>query len=205
VLTETKSFLACPTCHSRTVIAHLKKPFMKSILLFLCSTFLVSFNLSETDNFAIENGQVIWQKVYETDLTKEELIGQIKSSGQFVNISENGEILTAEINQLSMDFKGYGVSEMSTPMYVSRSYVKAFALIDFKEERYRVTLKTIKFVQKYDDALSRQGETLDIELFALKKRNTEFKTSFLAKPSEIMDFTFQKITDFNRVAKEDKW
>lgn len=178
---------------------------MKSILFFLCSTFLVGFNLSETDNFKIENGQVIWQKIYETDSTKEQLIGQIKSSGQFENISENGESLTAEINQFSMDFKGYGVSEMSTPMYVSRSYVKAFALIEFKEERYRVTLKNIKFVQKYDDALSKEGETTDIELFALKKRNTEFKSNFLSKPSKIMDFTFQKVTDFNGVVKEDKW
>jgi len=178
---------------------------MKSIILFLCSTLLVGLTLSETDNYEIENGQVLWQKVDETELTKEQLIGQIKSSGQFENISENGESLTAEINQLSMDFKGFGVSEMSTPMYISRSYVKAFTLIEFKEERYRVTLKNIKFVQKYEDALSKEGETTDIELYALKKRNTEFKSNFLNKPSKIMDFTFQKITDFKGVEKEDKW
>jgi hypothetical protein len=178
---------------------------MKSILLFLCSTFIISFNLSETDNFLIENGQVLWQKVYESDLTKEQLIEQIKSSGQFENISENGENLSAEINQLSMDFKGYGISEMSTPIYVSRSYVQAFALIEFKEKRYRVTLKNIKFVQKYEDALSREGETSDIELYALKKRNTEFKSNFLNKPSKIMDFTFQKVTEFKGVGKVDKW
>ena len=178
---------------------------MKSIILFLCSTFLISFTLSETDNFEIENGQVLWQKVHETDLTKEQLIGQIKSSGQFENVSENEESLTAEINQLSMDFKGYGISEMSTPMYVSRSYVKAFALIEFKEKRYRVTLKNIKLVQKYEDALSKEGETTDIELYALKKRNTEFKSNFLNKPSKIMDFTFKKITNFKEVTKEDKW
>jgi len=178
---------------------------MKSILLFAWSLFFVNFTLSVTDNFEIENGQVLWQKVYETDLTKEQLIGQIKSSGQFVNISENGESLTAEINQLSMDFKGYGISEMSTPIYISRSYVKAFVLIEFKDERYRVTLKNIKFVQKYEDALSKEGETTDIELYALKKRNTEFKSSFLKKPSKIMDFTFQKVTDFKIIEKKDKW
>ncbi len=138
-------------------------------------------------------------------MTNEQLIGQIKISGQFENISENGESLTAEINQLSMDFKGYGISEMSTPMYISRSYVKAFVLIEFKDARYRVTLKNIKFVQKYEDALSKEGETTDIELYALKKRNTVFKSSFLKKPSKIMDFTFQKVTDFKIIAKKDKW
>ncbi len=178
---------------------------MKSIIIFFCSIFFFSFNLTETDNFTIENGKVIWQKVYETDLTNENLIGRIKTSGQFENISENEESLTAKINQLSMDFKGYGVSEMSTPMYVSRSYVKTFVLIQFKEKRYRVTLKNIKFVQKYEDALTKEGQTTDIELYALKKRNTEFKSNFLNKPSKIMDFTFQKATDFNGVAEEGKW
>lgn len=178
---------------------------MKSISLILCSIFLIGFTPPETDNFQIENGLVLWQKVYETDLTKEQLIKQIKSSGQFENISENEESLSAEINQLSMDFKGYGISKISTPMYVSQSYVKAFVLIEFKDERYRVTLKNIKFAQKYEDALSKEGETTDIELYALKKRNTVFKSSFLKKPSKIMDFTFQKITHFKRITKKDKW
>ncbi|MBQ4913841.1 hypothetical protein J8L85_05290 [Maribacter sp. MMG018] len=178
---------------------------MKTIIVLLSSTLLINFTLSETDNFQIENGQVLWQKVFETNMTKEQLIEQIKSSGQFENISENEKSLTAQINQLSMDFKGYGISEMSTPMYVSRSYVEAFSLIEFKEKRYRVTLKNIKFVQKYEDALSKEGETTDIEFYALKKRNTEFKSNFLNKPSKIMDFTFQKITNFKDVEKEDKW
>lgn len=178
---------------------------MKPIIIFLCSTFLFGFNLSETDNFEIENGQLIWQKVFNTDLTKEQFINEIKSSGQFDNIIENNKNFTAEINQLSLDFKGYGVSEMSTPIYIARSYLKAFVLIEFKEQRYRVTLKSIKLVQKHEDALSKVGETTNIELFALKKRNTEFKSTFLNKSSKIMDFTFQKITNFNGAAKEDKW
>lgn len=178
---------------------------MKPIIIFLCSTFLFGFNLLETDNFEIENGQLIWQKVFDTDLTKEQFINEIKSSGQFDNIIENNENFTAEINQLSLDFKGYGISELSTPIYIARSYLKAFVLIEFKEQRYRVTLKSIKLVQKYEDALSKVGETTDIEIFALKNRNTEFKITFLNKSSKIMDFTFQKITNFTGVTKKDKW
>lgn len=178
---------------------------MKPLLLFIFSTILVGFNFSETDNFQIENGKVIWQKVYETDLTKKQLIEQIKSSGQFENISQDGENLTAEIKKLSLDYKGFGASEMATPMYVARNYVNAFALIEFKEHRYRVTLKNIKLIQKYDDGLSEEGETTDIELFALTKRNTEFKKSFLNKSSQIMNYTFQKVADLSSLPKEDKW
>ncbi|MEN8187870.1 MAG: hypothetical protein ABFR05_12140 [Bacteroidota bacterium] len=112
--------------------------------------------------------------------------------------------MTAEINELSLDFKGYGASEMSTPIYIARSYVKSYFIIEFKENRYRVTIKSIKLVQKYDDGLSKEGEISDMELYALKKRNTEFKSSFLKKPSKIINFTFQKITNFKE-ADEEKW
>lgn len=82
------------------------------------------------------------------------LIELIKSSGQFQNILENNNDLTAEIDQLLLDYKGFGVSEMLIPMYVARSYVKAFVQIEFKEDRYRVNIKNIKMIQKYVDGLS---------------------------------------------------
>jgi len=44
----------------------------------------------------------------------------------------------------------------------------------------------------------------DLEVFALKKRNTEFKSSFLKKPSKIINFTFENITEF-KVKEKDKW
>lgn len=178
---------------------------MKAILFIIYSTFLINFHVSETSNFEIEEKKVIWQKVYASELTKEELIKEITSSGNFENITKNKESLTANINELSLDFEGFGSSEMSTPMYIARSYVKALVLIEFKEKRYRVTLKNIKFVQKYDDGLSETGETSDLELYALRKRNTEFKKNFLKKPSKIMNYTFENVTEFKMKAKKDKW
>lgn len=178
---------------------------MKAILFIIYSTFLISFSVSETSNFEIDEKKVIWQKVYASELTKEELIKKITSSGNFNDIKKSEESLTATINELSLDYEGYGSSEMSTPMYIARSYVKAFVLIEFKEKRYRVTIKNIKFVQKYDDGLSEVGETSDLELYALRKRNTEFKKSFLKKPSKIMNYTFESITKFKKKAKKDKW
>ena len=135
---------------------------MKAILLIIYSTFLISFSVSETSNFEIEEKKVIWQKVYASELTKEELIKKITSSGNFNDIKKSGESLTATINELSLDYQCYGSSEMSTPIYIARSYVKAFVLIEFKEKRYRVTIKNIKFVQQYEDGLSELGETSDL-------------------------------------------
>jgi hypothetical protein len=142
---------------------------MKRILLFLIliiSNLALSQNKNlAVENFLIESSQVIWQKTFETELSKEDIIDKIKTSGNFENINISDYKLTAEIKELSIDYKGYGESEMSTPMYLSRSFVKAFYIFEFKDKKYRVTVKNIKFVQKYDDGLSKANEVSEIETY----------------------------------------
>ena len=178
---------------------------MKSTFLLLFTLIITNFNQTENENFLIESNQVIWQKTYETELSKETLIEKIKTTGKFENISVSEDKLTAEIRDLSIDYKGYGESEMSTPMYLSRSFVKAFCMVEFKDKKYRVTLKNIKFVQKYEDALSKMGEVTDVEDFALSKKNTQFKSGFLKKPSKILNYTFSKLTEFKNNIENSKW
>lgn len=177
----------------------LKKRKMKFTILLVFTLIITNFNQTENDNFLIEGNQVVWQKTYETELSKESIIEKIKAAGKFENISVSEGTITAEIRDLSIDYKGYGESEMSTPMYLSRSFVKAFCMIEFKDKKYRVTLKNIKFVQKYDDVVSKMGEVTDTEEFALSKKNTEFKSGFLKKPSKILNYTFLKVTEFNNI------
>jgi hypothetical protein len=78
-------------------------------------------------------------------------------------------------------------------------------MFEFKDKKYRVTFRNIKFVQKYDDALSKMGEITDIENFALSKKNTEFKSSFLKKPSKILNYTFSEVTEFKNDIENNKW
>ncbi|GGC81035.1 hypothetical protein GCM10011508_05480 [Flavobacterium lutivivi] len=178
---------------------------MKFTFLLFFTLFTTHFNQNDNENFLVENNQVVWQKIYETELSKETLIDKIKTAGKFENINISSDKLTAEIKDLSIDYKGYGESEMSTPMYLSRSFVKAFCMFEFKDKKYRVTFKSIKFVQKYDDALSKMGEITDIENFALSKKNTEFKSGFLKKPSKILNHTFSKVTEFKNDIENNKW
>ena len=178
---------------------------MKFTFLLFFTLLFSQFYQIENENFLIENSQVVWQKTYETQLSKATLIDKIKTVGVFENVSVSENKLTAEIKDLSIDYKGYGESEMSTPMYLSRSAIKAFCIFEFKDEKYRVTLKNIKFVQKYDDALSKMGEVTEIETFALSKKNTEFKNGFSKKPSKILNYTFSKVTEFKNETQNSKW
>lgn len=177
---------------------------MKFVLLFF-TLFTPFFNQTESENFLIETNQVIWQKTYETELSKEEIINKIKTSGKFENLNIFEDKLTANINDLSIDYKGFGESEMSTPIYLSRSFIKAFFIFEFKHKKYRVTIKNIKFIQKYDDGFSKSNDVTEIETYALSKKNTEFKVSFLKKPSKILNYTFIKATELKIDTQDDKW
>lgn len=178
---------------------------MKLTLLIFFTLFTSYFNQTENENFLIESNQVVWQKTYDTELSNEDVIDKIKSAGKFENINIVQDKVTADIRDLSIDYIGFGESEMSTPMYLSRSFVKAFIVFEFKDKKYRTTIKNIKFIQKYDDALSKANEVTEIETYALSKKNTEFKNSFSKKPTKILNYTFSKITEFKKDIQDNKW
>lgn len=175
------------------------------LVLFYLSLAISGFSQSETNNFVIENGKLIWQHIYETELTNKQLIQNIKSSGNFKNLEISDNEITGEIENLTIDYKGFGLSEMSTPIYIARTSINSFVLFELKEDRYRVTIKNIKLIQRYDDGLSKQGDISDLENYALKKKNSIFQNNFLNLPSKIIDFTFKSITEFDVIEKEDDW
>lgn len=183
---------------------------MKKIIfiLFICVHTIIIYGqemTNENSNFIIENNEVTWIKIYDTELSKEKIIDNIKSSGKFDNIVISENKLTAIANQLSIDYASSGENIMSIPMYLSSSNLKCFIIIDFKENKYRSTIKNIKFIQKYDDALSKANEITDIELYALSKNNTVFKNGFMKKPLKILDYTFSKLTNFNNTNSTNNW
>ena len=157
---------------------------------------------SIVNNFEIENG-IVWRKVFETNLAFDQLVEKIKDSGLFENLDISEGKVTGELRKLSADYKGAGYSEMGTPMYVARSFLKGFLIIEFKEGKYRVTIKNIILVHKYSDALSKQGEETNLDNFALKSSKQEFKPAFAKSPSLILDHTFTDAFSFMIEKKKD--
>jgi len=178
---------------------------MKYLFIIILSILPLNQDSFDIDNFQIEEGKLVWQKVYRTELSKDELINQIKNSGEYDNIESNGENLTANISRRELDFKEMGESNSSVPIYIVNSDINAFILFEFKNAKYRVTVKKIVLVQKSTNALSEEGELTNIETFALRNHNTELRKSFLNKPSEILDYTLTKLTKIEKVKQNDKW
>lgn len=164
-----------------------------------------SMSQESSFNFSIDNGKIIWQKVFDTDLNSEQITILAQESGimRDINVSENR--VSGQIELMEPDYRGAGYGEMSTPIFISRSFVECFALIELRDGRYRVTLRNIALAQKYNDGVSKEGEKSTLESYALNRRGDEMKKGFLNKPAEILNYTFIKSFTVSASKQDEDW
>ena len=91
-------------------------------------------------------------------------------------------------------------------MYLISDRLTCFVLIEFKKEKYRVTVKNMQLINVLESPISKVGESEPIETYALKKKNTAFKDMFLKDAATILNYTFNKIFDISKnVEDDDNW
>ncbi|MCF8307435.1 MAG: hypothetical protein K9I68_00345 [Bacteroidales bacterium] len=157
-------------------------------------------NLSEEEryNFEKKGNVILWQKVFNTDLTFDELVRNFKSTGylenETVEINPSEKEFMADLKPFDPDYKGAGYSEMRAPIYIARSHFTGYLIVDYKEGKYRTTVKNFVFSQAYDDPLTEKGEKNPLRDYA----DMNFK-----HPAKILDYT---LTNMLKVRKEkDNW
>lgn len=175
-------------------------------ILFLILSVFISIPLlaQETNNFKIENNSLIWQKVYGEKIPAEYIVKQLKSNGDIDNLEFSNNQLTGKLD-IPANYKSAGFSEMNIPMYIPRNNIVCAVTIVFKENRYRVTLRNIKLKATMEDPLTKIGEVSNLDSYALKRGNSEFKNQFLKNPSKIYNYTFNKIFDIKEKKSDDNW
>lgn len=126
----------------------------------------VSSQIKDTLNFTTIDKDIVWQKIFENKSEnlliyfKKTIISNIKTD----NLQEIDNRLSFEIQGDNVDTKKYGGTWGNTliPLKFPLSYL---VLIDFKENKYRVTVKSIIADYgmqlghvKFSDVLLRNGE-----------------------------------------------
>lgn len=140
-------------------------------------------------SFYFEN-ELILQKVYQTNLTFEQIVDQIKTDGEFEHIEIGENKIIGRLTPIYADIRGAGYSQMNAPIFLNkRSKFTGFILFEFKEGRYRITLKKITLIQQYNDPLAKQGQESSLNDIAVNKKG-EFKSGFKKQSAEILDYTF---------------
>lgn len=179
---------------------------MKQIMLVMALVLIFSdtaFSQDNIFNFKIdESGQVIWQKIYETEMDFTGLVSEIKTSGNIQEAEVQGNRLFGDLRRLEFDFRGLGLKRASAPMSLLGNDLLGFVNIDYKEGRYRVIVRNMKYISKLDTPFSKQDQIFDFDEAVTKKG--EFRKNFNANhQAEIIDYTLSKTFSLTEIASED--
>lgn len=89
-----------------------------------------------------DDGHVIWQCVYESGLNAQTAERRLRTEG-FRILDSTDELIVFRCDGLRTNPEEFGYSRMETPMYVTGQDLAFRGFIQFKENRYRVTLDRI--------------------------------------------------------------
>jgi len=166
---------------------------MKNILwlvIFILST-IQTFSQAEDQNFILSDSKIIWQKVYKTNKSKDELIKYFKESEIFSLFKVENNQIIAQLKPHHTDPKKTGVA--GVPPLINKTDFIGLVVIDFKEKEkmYRVTFSNINIVGKGE--LLSKGEKQTFEENFLRKGVSAYRPFFLVKPCKIYNTTFTEI------------
>ncbi len=165
---------------------------MRTFILFI----FISAGAFGQEHFNIENNQIVWQKVYETELNKEDITQLLKKDPELSSIAES---LTGTSNPLKLD------CEQTQPIFM-QDQIQYFTAIDFKEGRYRVTIKKIELLPSNSVSLygvETSNNPVPYEDFQVKKNGDLRTGKMLQNSRECLENYFQK--KFNFKKSSDDW
>ena len=99
----------------------------------------------EVNGFQVnEKGELYWQRVFYTDLEKNDLFLKLISKGiKDVYVSDNS--IAGNISKIEPNYLGMNIPKNSLKSPLVNSTINAALLIEYKEGKYRVTLSNLNF------------------------------------------------------------
>jgi hypothetical protein len=153
-------------------------------------------------NFKAIEGIVIWQKVFDNEMNQDEIIQKLINSGIFSDyvITEDG--LTGNLRMFDPDYKAAGFTFMQTTYVIKGYHHSGYVSVNFKENRYRVTVNRFTLSKQCDDALGKQGEIDYIETYAFNNQN-ELSKTFFKYIAPVYDYSLTKMFTPLQLSEED--
>lgn len=123
---------------------------MKTIITFLLFS-LCCFSQIKHDKFDFfnHNNEVYWQKTFNKENTSKESLFTIFEQYIIKNIKHDNlrtseNTLTFVVKEVKLNPKDFGYKAMTTPIFV-QSFQEYLCVVDFKDNKYRITIKNISF------------------------------------------------------------
>lgn len=140
---------------------------------------------NSTYNFLSEDGELVWQAIYDTIIE-----------------SETDNTITGTIKPFDVSYKKQGKSSMQIPLYVRDSSFTGFVLIEIKDNRYRVTIRDLKAVYSFTNGLVHKGDEFKLKDFAISSKGI-LKKSFLKSAAPLLNYDFTNM--FTTINLNEDW
>ena len=170
---------------------------------------LTTSGFSQISNFQVESdGNISYKKIFEmNEFEKNDLIDYLNSLSNFSIISSENEIL-GQIKDLRINFKKYGKG--GYPVFL-RNSLSSDVIIQFKDNRYRLILKNIGFLDDVSYGVTVSSVTvIDTDNFTslseyyVKKDGTLRDSKIVERTLDVMDKHFSDLFTIKKI-DEDWW
>lgn len=142
-------------------------------LIFILSLPTIGFGQTSYKDFKIENGELIYQRVFDTVVNIQNAHKYYTSQPRVKNIQVFDNYITGEFEDEVLDYRKYGRNWASTPILFINYHFSGKIKVEFKEDKYRLTVFGIKSV-----AINSAGSDSDLSTDATRKNRTEIRPSW---------------------------
>ncbi len=121
---------------------------MKTILYFLLTSISLAASAQGNTtygNFKLVEQEIIYQKIFLHDsATVSRLAEYYKTLPYLSNISQAGDEITFDVNDLTVDYKKFQFTQVGTPSIIQTGKYSGKATVGVKDGKYRITLNAIQ-------------------------------------------------------------
>lgn len=159
---------------------------------------------AQVNNFSIIDGNLVWQNVFDTNLSQEGMEKLLIDSGRFSDITNTGDRITFFCPRTRVDYEKTGYRWGNTPTYIPAHDITFFCTFQFKDGRYRATVERMVMIENRTDRLYTDGHSSPLDRFATK--DGEFRDLFIRKASDIYNKFLILLLDMREtVALSGEW
>lgn len=127
-------------------MADLSKPLriMKRILILLLALMPI---MAAAQGLQIDKEYkiVTWSKVYDTEMTQDEILQHILAYKYLDNVVMHGNMIAGDIPPVHLNYKAAGYSHMKVALYLSNDKFSGRIIIRFKDGRYKAEAVAMHF------------------------------------------------------------
>jgi hypothetical protein len=113
-------------------------------LFLLLIPFSLQAQITQFGSFKILESEVLYQKVFNQDVTAEKMVEFLKTVPTVGNIQSSDGTVTADLIFLTVDWKKFKFTQNNVPSIIQTGVFNGKLIFDMKQGKYRATLRSIQ-------------------------------------------------------------